>query len=243
MCIALGCDLRIAAGPPIALHCMKENPSRALQLELRSALAMKADRTVRCTHAEDHNEAVQAFMAERKPDFRGRRRRVVLARRDLTCSACKPPLKPLGTWSEPDDWAGTAAFTLRTPMSDKTLEFHLEFGSPAASVTCTQVPRIARQTGASRLRRHGNAMFLTMGVTPRNLGGPAPLAAVLAEVGCDAADFMALFGDAEVKADLAARTEASVAGGACIAPTLFVGRQTLSGRGRLDLVREALAAA
>lgn len=61
----------IAAGPPIALRYMKENLNRALQVDLRSALALEADRTVRCSRTEDHREAVQAFVAKRKPTFRG----------------------------------------------------------------------------------------------------------------------------------------------------------------------------
>lgn len=62
----------IASGPPIAVRYMKENLNRALQVDLRSALAMEADRTVRCTRTEDHHEAVQAFIGKRKPVFRGR---------------------------------------------------------------------------------------------------------------------------------------------------------------------------
>jgi enoyl-CoA hydratase/carnithine racemase len=62
---------RIAAGPPVALRYMKENLNRALQVDLRSALALEADRTVRCSRTEDHREAVQAFMAKRQPVFRG----------------------------------------------------------------------------------------------------------------------------------------------------------------------------
>ena len=61
----------IASGPPIALRYMKENLNRAVGTDLRSALAMEADRMVRCTRTDDHKEAVQAFMAKRKPTFRG----------------------------------------------------------------------------------------------------------------------------------------------------------------------------
>ena len=62
----------IAAGLPIALRCMKEHLNRALQVDLRSALALEADRLVRCARTEDHKEAVQAFMGTRKPIFSGR---------------------------------------------------------------------------------------------------------------------------------------------------------------------------
>lgn len=62
----------IAAGPPIALRYMKENLNRALQVDLGSALALEADRLVRCVRTEDHQEAVQAFMHKRRPTFTGR---------------------------------------------------------------------------------------------------------------------------------------------------------------------------
>ena len=62
----------IAAGPPIALRYMKENLNRAVGVDLRSALALEADRMVRCTRTEDHREAVQAFIGKRKPTFQGK---------------------------------------------------------------------------------------------------------------------------------------------------------------------------
>lgn len=62
----------IAAGPPIALRYMKENLNRAVGVDLRSALALEADRMVRCTRTDDHREAVQAFIGKRKPTFQGR---------------------------------------------------------------------------------------------------------------------------------------------------------------------------
>jgi 2-(1,2-epoxy-1,2-dihydrophenyl)acetyl-CoA isomerase len=63
---------RIAAGPPIAHRFMKENLNRALHQDLRTCLAMEADRMVRSMRTEDHREAVQAFMAKRAPVFQGR---------------------------------------------------------------------------------------------------------------------------------------------------------------------------
>jgi enoyl-CoA hydratase/carnithine racemase len=62
----------IAAGPPIALRYMKQNLHRAVTGDLRTCLAEEADRMVRCTRTEDHREAVSAFMAKRKPVFKGR---------------------------------------------------------------------------------------------------------------------------------------------------------------------------
>jgi len=62
----------IAEGPPIALRYMKENLNRAVDADLRTCLAMEADRMVRCTRTEDHREAVEAFLRKRKPEFKGR---------------------------------------------------------------------------------------------------------------------------------------------------------------------------
>lgn len=92
-------------------------------------------------------------------------------------------------------------------------------------------------------QRYVDTVFHAMWVTPRNLGDPAELGAVLGATGFDAAAFMALVGDPEVKADLVTRTEASVARGAFGAPTFFVGDQMFFGQDRLDFVREALTAA
>jgi 2-hydroxychromene-2-carboxylate isomerase len=199
-------------------------------------------------------------------------------------------------------------------MSHKTLEFHFDFGSPTTYLACTQVPRIAQETGATLVwhpmllggvfkatgnvspvsvpakgrwmngdierwakrwgvpftfnphfpintltlmrgacgllmrqpadfRRYVDAVFHAMWVAPRNLNDPGDLAAVLGAAGFDAAAFMALVGDPEVKADLVARTEASVARGTFGAPTFFVGDQMFFGQDRLDFVRDALAAA
>ncbi len=61
----------IASGPPIAIRYMKENLNRATGADLRTCLAMEADRMVRCTRTEDHREAVQAFLGKRPPEFKG----------------------------------------------------------------------------------------------------------------------------------------------------------------------------
>ncbi len=70
---AATCELaqRIASGPPIALGFMKENLNRAALADLRTCLAMEADRMARCSRTEDSREAVRAFMAKRKPEFKG----------------------------------------------------------------------------------------------------------------------------------------------------------------------------
>lgn len=76
-----------------------------------------------------------------------------------------------------------------------------------------------------------------------DFGSPTTYLAYTQVPRIDAAAFPALVGDAEVKAELMARTEASVARGAFGAPTFFVGEQMFFGQDRLDFVREALAAA
>jgi len=197
-------------------------------------------------------------------------------------------------------------------MTDKTLDFYFDFGSPTTYLAYTQLPRIARETGSmlrwqpmllggvfkaagnvspvsvpakgrwmhddiarwarrwgvpfefnphfpintltlmrgacgllmrhpDDFRRYVDAVFHGMWVVPRNLGDASELAALLAEAGFDPAGFMALVSDAEVKADLVARTEAAVARGVFGAPTCFVGDQQFFGQDRLDFVREALA--
>jgi 2-hydroxychromene-2-carboxylate isomerase len=197
-------------------------------------------------------------------------------------------------------------------MSNKTLEFHFDFGSPTAYLAYTQVSRIAKETGATLVwhpmllggvfkatgnappatvpakgrwmfddigrwakrwgvpfamnphfpintislmrgacgmlmrqpddfQRYVDTVFHAMWVAPRNLNDPAEVAAMLTGAGFDAAAFAAMVGDADVKADLVARTEASVTRGAFGAPTFFVGKQMFFGQDRLDFVREALS--
>ncbi len=92
-------------------------------------------------------------------------------------------------------------------------------------------------------RPYVDAVFHAMWVAPRNLNDPGEVAAVLTAAGFDAAAFMTLVSDPEVKADLVARTEASVARGAFGAPTFFVDDQMFFGQDRLHFVRDALAAA
>ena len=62
----------IAAGPPIAIRYMKENIDRAATGDLKTCLAMEADRTIRCLRSRDHREGVEAFLAKRQPRFEGR---------------------------------------------------------------------------------------------------------------------------------------------------------------------------
>lgn len=88
--------------------------------------------------------------------------------------------------------------------------------------------------------RYVDAVFHAMWVQPRHLGDPAEMAAMLEAAGFGAEAFMALVGDAEVKAALVAATEQAVARGAFGAPTIFVGDTMFFGQDRLDFVRAEL---
>jgi len=68
---ALAMAKQIASGPPIAIAFMKEHKNRAVTGDLRSNLAMEADRLIRCAATSDHKEAVKAFMEKRTPVFTG----------------------------------------------------------------------------------------------------------------------------------------------------------------------------
>ena len=61
----------IANGPPVALRYMKENLNRAVGADLRTCLALEADRMSRSAQTQDHREAVAAFLGKRPPVFRG----------------------------------------------------------------------------------------------------------------------------------------------------------------------------
>jgi 2-hydroxychromene-2-carboxylate isomerase len=68
------------------------------------------------------------------------------------------------------------------------------------------------------------------------MGDPAVLQSVLDEAGLDGANLMALARTDDVKARLAANTEAAVARGVFGVPTFFVGDEMFFGKERLDQV-------
>lgn len=88
--------------------------------------------------------------------------------------------------------------------------------------------------------RYHALVFDALWRTPKNLGDPAVLAAVLAEGGFDPAALHALAADPDVKARLIATTEEAVARGVFGAPSFFVGDTLHFGQDRLDWVAEAL---
>lgn len=63
----------LAKGAPVALRYMKENHNRAMVSDLKTTMAMEADRMVRTMHTTDHKKAVTAFFAKQDtPEFSGR---------------------------------------------------------------------------------------------------------------------------------------------------------------------------
>jgi 2-hydroxychromene-2-carboxylate isomerase len=193
----------------------------------------------------------------------------------------------------------------------KTIDFYWDFGSPASYLAHTQLPRIAREAGATLAshpmllggvfqatgnrspievpakgrytlldftrfaRRYGvpfalnphfpihtltlmrgavglqmrrdarfdayvDAVFCAIWVEGRPMGDPAEVAAALAGIGIDAAEFGALVADEAVKDELKRRTQAAVERGVFGAPTMFVGGEMFWGQDRLDWVAAAL---
>ena len=93
-----------------------------------------------------------------------------------------------------------------------------------------------------RLDAYLSAVFTAMWAQPLNMGDLAVTAATLGAAGFEPEAFMAMIGDAEVKAKLVANTEEAVARGVFGAPSIFVGDMLFFGQDRLDFVREALSA-
>jgi 2-hydroxychromene-2-carboxylate isomerase len=91
-----------------------------------------------------------------------------------------------------------------------------------------------------RFLRYVDVIFKATWEEPRNLNDPAVVAATLQEEGFDAAAFLAIVGDPEVKAKLTATTAEAVQRGAFGAPTMFVGEQMFFGQDRLEFVKDAL---
>ncbi|MDH4040085.1 MAG: DsbA family protein, partial [Gammaproteobacteria bacterium] len=85
-------------------------------------------------------------------------------------------------------------------------------------------------------------VFDAIWVHAQNMGDPVVISKVLAEAGLDAEGLIALSQDPEVKAELAANTEAAVARGVFGAPTMFMDGAMYFGQDRLDFIEEALQA-
>ena len=87
-----------------------------------------------------------------------------------------------------------------------------------------------------------DAVYQAVWVDGLNMGDPDVVATALGAAGLDAAALMELSQDPEVKAELAANTDAAVARGAFGAPSMYMDGQMYFGQDRLDFVEEALQA-
>ncbi len=92
----------------------------------------------------------------------------------------------------------------------------------------------------ARFASYVDAVYQAIWVDSRNMNDPATVAAVLQAAGFDAATFMALVSDAEVKDRLKAITQEAVERGVFGAPAFFVNGTMYWGQDRLDFVKEAL---
>lgn len=138
-------------------------------------------------------------------------------------------------------------------MADDITRWAQRYGVPFAFNPHFPINTLTLMRGAVGLQRRQPALFTryvdrvfnAMWAQPRDLGQPAEVAAALAPLGAEGLtpeSFMALVGDAEVKATLISNTEEAVARGVFGAPTCFVGQAMFFGQDRLDFVREALLA-
>jgi 2-hydroxychromene-2-carboxylate isomerase len=90
--------------------------------------------------------------------------------------------------------------------------------------------------------RYVDLVFRSLWVEGRKLDDPAVLAQTLAEGKLDAARFMSMASDPEVKEALVNNTAEAVRRGVFGAPTFFVGTEMFFGQDRLAFVRQAAAA-
>jgi len=131
-------------------------------------------------------------------------------------------------------------------MNDDIARFARRYGVPFRFNPHFPVNTLTLMRGAVGLQMrqperfipYVDAVFRAMWVDALNLGDTAVLAATLDTAGFAPDAFLALVGDAEVKARLIANTEQAVARGVFGAPTFFVGDAMFFGQDRLDFVRD-----
>jgi len=90
--------------------------------------------------------------------------------------------------------------------------------------------------------RYVDEMFRHMWAEPKQLDDPDVLRAALEDSGLDAERLLALVQSREIKDELLANTERSVARGTFGAPTFFVGDDIFFGKDRLRDVEERILA-
>ena len=89
--------------------------------------------------------------------------------------------------------------------------------------------------------RYVDAAFHHMWVEPKKMDDPEIALAALAASGLDAARLFARAGEADVKAELIANTQAAVERGAFGSPTFFVGNEMFFGKEQLRDVEEMVS--
>lgn len=62
---------KIAAGPSVAIELIKRGLRRGLNNDLKTQLDYESYAQNLCRKTEDHEEAIQAFMEKKKPEFKG----------------------------------------------------------------------------------------------------------------------------------------------------------------------------
>jgi len=109
---------------------------------------------------------------------------------------------------------------------------------PVNTLTLMRGAIAARSLGV--FDRYVDEMFRHMWADPKKMDDPGVLRAALEESGLDAERLVALVQTREVKDELLANTERSVARGTFGAPTFFVGDEIFFGKDRLRDVEERI---
>ena len=69
---AMGLAERLSSGATYAMSLTKYLVQRSMSMELDESLRLAQGVQQLARRSEDHNEAVKAFLAKRKPEFKGR---------------------------------------------------------------------------------------------------------------------------------------------------------------------------
>ncbi len=112
---------------------------------------------------------------------------------------------------------------------------------PVNTLLIMRAAMVAQELGC--LPTYSEAMFAGMWEQGLNLSDPEVVATLVAAVGLDAKALLDRTAAPEIKAALAATTEAAVARGVFGIPTFFVGDEMFFGKDRLGQVEEALLSA
>jgi len=131
------------------------------------------------------------------------------------------------------------ALELRRFCAEHTItDFHFNPHFPVNTLQVMRGALAARRAGC--FQRYVDEVFRHMWSVPRKLDDPAVLADALEESGLDAAAIVAGSLDPDVKAELIANTESSVARGNFGSPSFFVGDELYFGKDRLEAVEREI---